>query len=78
MARPKRDDDENLSVQLGVRVNTRDHDRIKALAARFPITTGNGVARRAMQIGLDAIEADPTLLLESTKPTPPKATKKRG
>ncbi len=71
MARPKRDDDENLSVQLGVRVTAKDSDRIKTLATRFPILSGNAIARAALLIGLDAIEAQPTLLL-GEKP------KKRG
>lgn len=52
-----------LDVQLGVRVSSNDAERIKALAERFPMLSGNGIARRAIQIGLDAIEGQPTLLL---------------
>lgn len=56
-------DDETLSVQLGVRVTAADAERIQALAERFPLFKGNAIARAALLIGLDAIEAQPTVLL---------------
>jgi len=55
--------DEGLAVQLGVRITAADAERIRVLAERFPILTGNAIARAAMVIGLDFIEAQPTVLL---------------
>jgi hypothetical protein len=57
------DDDETLSVQLGVRVAPSDAARLDALAERFPIAKRNAIARAALLIGLEAIEAQPTILL---------------
>jgi hypothetical protein len=50
-------------VQLGLRVTPADAARIKALAERFPIATEASIARAALLIGLDAIEAQPAILL---------------
>lgn len=57
------DDDETLSVQLGVRVTPSDASRLDELAARFPIAKRNAIARQALLIGLEAIEIQPTILL---------------
>ena len=59
----KRDNDETLSVQLGVRVTPSDAKRLDELAERFPIAKRNAIARQALLIGLDAIENQPTILL---------------
>ena len=65
MATKKRSktDDENLSVQLGIRVTPTDADRLTALAERFPLATRNAIARAALAIGLEAIEENPLILL---------------
>lgn len=57
------DEDENLSIQLGVRVTPSDAARLDALAERFPVAKRNAIARQALLIGLEAIEAQPTILL---------------
>jgi hypothetical protein len=57
------DDDENLSVQLGVRVTASDAARLDVLVDRFPVAKRNAIPRQALLIGLDAIEAQPTILL---------------
>jgi hypothetical protein len=58
-----RGDDETLSVQLGIRVTPSDEARLTALAERFPVAKRNAIARAALLMGLDAIEAHPTVLL---------------
>jgi len=65
MATKKRSavEDENLSVQLGVRITPTDAERLTALAERFPLATRNAIARAALAIGLDAIEENPLILL---------------
>lgn len=56
-------EDENLSVQLGIRVTPTDANRLTALADRFPLATRNAIARAALAIGLEAIEENPLILL---------------
>jgi hypothetical protein len=55
---------ESLSAGiLGVRLGTEDMARLDALAERMPIATKHGIARIAIRLGLDAIEANPMVLL---------------
>jgi hypothetical protein len=61
--RSKTTEDENLSIQLGIRVTPTDADRLTALADRFPLATRNAIARAALAIGLGAIEENPLILL---------------
>ena len=71
MAKPKErrsGDEENLSVQLGIRVTPSDAARLDDLAKRFPVATRNAIARAALLYGLKAIEETPGILLgESPK-----------
>ncbi len=65
----KADDNENLSIQMAIRVTPSDANRISALAERFPVATRNAIARQALLIGLQAIEDQPMVLL-GEKPKP--------
>ena len=65
--------DEQLTETLGVRVTKADLDRIDTLAERFPIGTRHAIARAALRIGLDAIEANPMVLLGAASPKPKRA-----
>ena len=65
-------DKERLTASLFVRVAPEDIRRIDALAERLANlgASRNAVARAAMRLGLDAMEADPTRILAS--PPPPR------
>lgn len=63
----KTGDEENLTKQIAVRVTEADYARLEALSTRIPISA---LTRVALLVGLDAIEAQPAILLgeEPRKP----------
>ncbi len=61
---------------LFIRVTVEDLERLDALADRISIVTRTSLAREAMRIGLDAIEANPALLVE--RPSPKRGGKRKG
>lgn len=52
--------EEDLSRQIGVRLTEADHARLEGLAKHLSISA---IARAALLVGLDAIEAQPGILL---------------
>ena len=66
--------DEPLDRALNVRVTAEDVARLDALAERISVVSKNGLARAAMRLGLDILEADPARILGG----PPKSKRKRG
>jgi hypothetical protein len=55
--------DYRLKKQVAIRLTQSDLDRLEALAKRVPIASRNAVARAALRLGLDVLEADPTRLV---------------
>jgi len=53
---------------LYIRLTSEDIARLEALAEKYPIVTRSALARAAMRLGLNAIEADPAVLLEQPVP----------
>ena len=53
---------------LYVRLTHSDVERLVALVSRYEVLTKASLARRAMRIGLDVIERDPTVLLNESTP----------
>jgi len=53
---------------LFLRVTQADIDRLNALVIRLPIANKSAIARAAMRLGIDAIEADPAVLLGAPQP----------
>jgi len=49
---------------LYIRLTSDDVARLDALAEKYPIVTRSALVRAAMRLGLDAIEANPVVLLE--------------
>jgi hypothetical protein len=63
---------------LGIRVNEDDLARLDAVVSKLMLGSRHAVARAALQLGLDAIERDPSVLLgggvawdKATKPRKP-------
>jgi hypothetical protein len=52
--------DEDLSRQIGVRLTEADYERLEGLSKHLSISA---IARAALLVGLDAIEAQPGILL---------------
>ncbi len=63
-----KDDGHEDGKQIGVRLSLDEWRRLERLAAHLSVST---IARVAMRIGLDVIEAQPGVLLGET-PRPPK------
>ena len=57
-----------MQHKLSLRVPETDAARLDALAERLPLRRPD-LARRAIQLGLDAIEADPHVLLADPQTT---------
>lgn len=55
--------DEALTEQLGLRVTLSERARIDELAERFPLVGRSSIIRAALLVGLDAIEAQPGILI---------------
>lgn len=55
--------DETLTEQLGLRVTPSERARIDALAERFPLVGRSNIVRTAVMLGLDAIDAQPGILI---------------
>jgi predicted DNA-binding protein len=51
--------DERLSQQLAIRVTDEDVRRLDALKQRIAIASRNAIARSAMRLGIEMLEADP-------------------
>jgi hypothetical protein len=51
---------EDLGKQIGVRLTEADHARLERLAVHLSVAT---IARAALLVGLDVIEAQPGVLL---------------
>lgn len=64
----QRSDEERLGSTLGVRVTADENERLEALAARIPIASKHAIARVALRIGLEALEADPARYLFAAPP----------
>ena len=61
MAKKKKTgDDVGLERQIGVRLAPKDYDRLEKLAAHLSVSA---LARAALLVGLDIIEAQPGVLL---------------
>jgi hypothetical protein len=56
--------DETLAQQVALRLNDEDLARLEALAARIRTVSRNTIARAALRLGLDALEADPSRAVE--------------
>lgn len=52
-----------LTQQLGIRVSDEDIRRLDELADRLTIVKRHAIARAALRLGLEILEADPTKLL---------------
>jgi hypothetical protein len=63
-------DEERLGSTLGVRLTADENARLEALVARVPIVTKHAIARVALRIGLEALEADPARYLIGPAPKP--------
>jgi hypothetical protein len=59
MAKQKREP-EGLERQIGVRLSPKDYDRLEGLAVHLSVSA---IARAALLVGLDIIEAQPGVLL---------------
>lgn len=60
MASKKKAADDGLERQIGVRLTADDHARLEQLAVHLSVAT---IARAALLVGLDIIEAQPGVLL---------------
>jgi predicted transcriptional regulator len=60
--------DDRLARQVAIRLSDDDMKRLDALAESLPIASRNAIARAALRIGLDVLEADPSRLLSTKKP----------
>ena len=60
MATKKKAAEEGLGRQIGVRLTEEDHARLERLAVHLSVST---IARVALLVGLDIIEAQPGVLL---------------
>lgn len=60
MATKKKAAEEGLERQIGVRLTAENHARLERLAVHLSVST---IARAALLIGLDIIEAQPGVLL---------------
>lgn len=60
MATKKKTAGEDLGKQIGVRLTEADHARLERLAVHLSVAT---IARAALLVGLDVIEAQPGVLL---------------
>jgi hypothetical protein len=54
------DDTTGLDRQIGVRLAPKDYERLERLAVHLSVAT---IARAALLIGLDVVEAQPGVLL---------------
>jgi len=57
--------DERLDHQVAMRVSEEDITRLAALAERIPIASRNAIARAALRIGLEALEANPSRIVDA-------------
>jgi hypothetical protein len=72
MPKPKLPDEERLMVTLGLRLTADEAARLDALVERIPIASRHSIARAALRIGLDALEADPArVVMPAAKPRRP-------
>lgn len=62
--RPPKDPEERLSTQLGVRLGPEDTARLDRVTEKVPggLVTRAAVARRAMTLGLELLEREPSRL----------------
>lgn len=56
---------ETLTEQLTIRLPSRDLERLKAVAKRFPMATLNAVARTALQVGMEELDKKPSRALRA-------------
>jgi hypothetical protein len=64
MAPTKRDTKkDDGGAMLGLRLDAEDVARLDALTERMLVGSRHALARAALRLGLDAIEADPAVLL---------------
>jgi len=71
--RPPKKASERLDKPLFMRLDKRDMARLDALVKRIGVSSRNGVARAAMRIGIEAMEANPALFMGEV----PKVARKR-
>jgi len=62
-------DDTPTPSQIGVRLSPEEYQRLERLAVQIPVST---LARIAIRLGLDVIEAQPGVLLGEEPKTRPK------
>lgn len=60
MAARKKAEESGLDRQIGVRLTEADHARLEKLAVHLSVSA---IARAALLVGLDVIEAQPGVLL---------------
>jgi predicted transcriptional regulator len=60
--------DDTLPHQIAIRLSDDDLSRLDSLTARIPIASRNAVARAALRLGLDALEANPARIVEAPPP----------
>jgi hypothetical protein len=65
---------DTLDRQVSIRISSEDLGRLDAMTDRLTIGSRNAIARAALRLGLDLIEADPARLLKQ----PAKDARKRG
>lgn len=56
---------ESLSKSIFLRLSPTDLARVDDLAAKFTLTTRCGIVREALRRGLDLINENPTVLVQS-------------
>ena len=61
--------DDTTPSQIGVRLSPEEYQRLERLAVQIPVST---LARIAIRLGLDVIEAQPGVLLGEEPKTRPK------
>ena len=57
------EEDDKKATMLTTRIDARDLARLEALAASMPALKLRVIAREAMRLGIDALEANPLLAL---------------
>jgi hypothetical protein len=67
-----------LRVMVGVRLTPEDSKRLDALAEQIPVASKHSIAREAMRIGLDILEADPNRLVRRKKKPARRTFQRRG
>ena len=62
-SKKKKTTDEKLTEALYLRASATDIERLDALVQQIQVGSRNAIARIAMRLGLEALEADPSRIL---------------